>query len=142
VVELAQAFPQAKFFGFDTDEDAIEAARKAARAAGVTERVYFQLGSPVDFPGWDFDLITFVNCMHHMRHPDGAARRVRSGLSADGAWMIVEPRPGEQPAVTTTPGTNAVLGEKKLRQVAEAAGFTRFRRAAETLYHVVFEVRT
>src|SRR5262249_7595651 len=109
VVQLAQAFPQSKFFGFDTDEDAIEAARKAARAAGVTERVYFQLGSPVDFPGWDFDLITFVNCMHHMSHPDGAARRVRSGLSADGVWMVVEPRPGEQPAAATSPGMNAVL---------------------------------
>lgn len=140
MVLLAQAFPQSKFFGFDTDEDAIETARKAARTAGVTARAYFQLASPVDFPGWDFDLITCFENVQHLNHPAGAARRVRSGLTPDGTWMVVEHRPGAtaRPAISAL---DSVDSEKRLRQVAQAAGFTRFRRAAETLSHVIYEVR-
>ena len=35
----------------------------------------------------------------------------------------------------------AQAGEARLRDVAKAAGFTQFRRAAETPFNLVFEVR-
>jgi hypothetical protein len=35
----------------------------------------------------------------------------------------------------------AQAGEKRLKQVATEAGFTRFRRAAETPFNLVFEAR-
>src|SRR5262245_58123855 len=33
---LAEAYPNARFYGFDTHEPSVEAARRAARLAGVT----------------------------------------------------------------------------------------------------------
>ena len=35
----------------------------------------------------------------------------------------------------------AQAGEARLREIVTAAGFTRFRRAAETPFNLVFEVR-
>jgi len=38
-------------------------------------------------------------------------------------------------------GLGAQAGEKRLRQVAEDAGFTHFKRATETPFNLVFDVR-
>lgn len=38
-------------------------------------------------------------------------------------------------------GLGAQAGEAKIREVVTAAGFTRFRRAAETPFNLVFEAR-
>jgi SAM-dependent methyltransferase len=161
---LALAFPKSRFFGFDTHEPSIQAATRAAHEAGVGERVFFQLGSSVDFPGWDFDLVTFFDCLHDMANPIAAARRVRSGLAKDGTWMIVEPRAGDRVEENFNPvgrvyssasvlhclsvslasggaGLGTIAGEAKIREVVEAGGFTRFRRAAETPFNLVFEAR-
>jgi len=100
-----------------------------------------------------------------MGDPLGAARHVREQLAADGTWMIVEPAAG--PTVTDnlnpvgrvyysastmvcTPcslaqdvglGLGAQAGERRLRKVANEAGFSQFRRAAETPFNLVFEAR-
>jgi len=152
---MAEAFADSRFLGFDTHESSVDAAKKAARRAGVSDRVYFQLGSAGDFPGWDYDLVTFFDCLHRLANPLSAARRVRSALTADGAWMIVEPRAGDRVADNLNPlgrvyaggavreaaASPAVAGEKMVRQLVESAAFSRCRRAAETPFHVVYEVR-
>jgi hypothetical protein len=38
-------------------------------------------------------------------------------------------------------GLGAQAGERRLRQVATEAGFTRFHRAAETPFNMIFEAR-
>jgi len=38
-------------------------------------------------------------------------------------------------------GLGAQAGERRLRQVAAEAGFTRFRRATETPFNMIFDVR-
>jgi SAM-dependent methyltransferase len=126
MILLAKAFPRSQFFGFDTDDAAIETARRTARQAGVSQRVYFQFGSPTDFSGWDFDLVAIFDCLHTLPNPEAVARRVRSALAADGAWMIVGPQ---------------AMDESKVRAIVAAGGFGHFRRTAETPLHVVFEVR-
>ena len=55
-----------------------------------------------------------------MGAPLGAARHVRQALKPDGTWMIVEPYAADEAVVTD-------------------AGFTRFRRAAETQFDLVYE---
>ena len=40
---MAEAFPNSRFFGFDYHEGSIEAAREAAKAAGLGERVRFDV---------------------------------------------------------------------------------------------------
>jgi len=49
-VIMAQAFEPSTFIGFDIHEPSIEAARKAAREAGVSQRARFEVAAAKDFP--------------------------------------------------------------------------------------------
>jgi len=97
--------------------------------------------------------------------PAGAARHVLSTLKPDGTWMIVEPLANDKPeenhnpvgrvyysasTMICTPASlaqevgaalGAQAGEAKIREMVTAGGFTRFRRAAETPFNLVFEAR-
>src|ERR1700741_2295840 len=100
-----------------------------------------------------------------MGDPAGAARHIREQLAPDGTWMVVEPAAGNSvaenlnpvgrvyysfstflcvPNARSQPGgytLGAQAGEATIRRVAEQAGFTRFRRAAETPFNAVYEAR-
>ncbi|HEY2646367.1 MAG TPA: class I SAM-dependent methyltransferase, partial [Candidatus Acidoferrales bacterium] len=90
-VLMAQAFPKSTFVGFDYHEGSIQTARERAREAGVSDRVDFKVAAAKDYPGDNYDLVTFFDCLHDMGDPVGAARHVLSTLAPDGSWMIVEP---------------------------------------------------
>ena len=47
---MAEAFPNSRFFGFDYHENSIETARKAAKEAGLGERVRFDVRSAKNYP--------------------------------------------------------------------------------------------
>ena len=74
---MAQAFPESRFFGFDYHLPSIEAAREAAEAAGVADRIVFEVASAKEFPGSEYDLVAFFDCLHDMGDPVGAAAHVR-----------------------------------------------------------------
>ena len=88
---MAQAFPNSRFHGFDYHAGSIELARQRAQAAGVADRIEFTVASAKDFPGTDYDLIAYFDCLHDMGDPVGASKHVRSALATDGTWMVVEP---------------------------------------------------
>src|SRR3954466_7351673 len=88
---MAQAYPNSTFKGFDYHDRSIELARERANEAGVGDRVDFKVAKAKDFPGNDYDLVTYFDCLHDMGDPVGAAKHVREALASDGAWMIVEP---------------------------------------------------
>jgi SAM-dependent methyltransferase len=162
---MAQSFPKSHFWGFDYHEGSIEAARKAAERAGVADRCTFEIASSKIYPGSDYDLVTFFDCLHDMGDPAGAAAHVRSTLDSDGTWMIVEPFAHDEleknlnpvgrvyycaSTMICTPASKAQevglalgaqAGEKRIRDVVTQGGFTRFRRAAETPFNLVFEAR-
>ena len=120
---------------------------------------------PPGTPATGYDLVTMFDCLHDMGDPVGAARHVRSTLKPDGTWMIVEPNAGDRvednlnpvgrayyafSTLLCTPASlsqevglalGAQAGEARIRDVVEAGGFTRFRRAAETPFNLVFESR-
>jgi len=163
-VIMAKAFPRSTFVGFDYHAPSIEQARKRAEAAGVADRVRFEVASAKSFPG-TYDFVTFFDCLHDMGDPAGAARHVRESLASDGTWLLVEPfahddvennlNPVGQVfySVSTLVCTQASLaqevgtalgaqaGEARLRAVIMEAGFTHFRRAAQTPFNLVFEAR-
>jgi 5-methyltetrahydropteroyltriglutamate--homocysteine methyltransferase len=85
------AYPASSFVGYDYHEPSIVAARERARAAGVADRVRFEVAGAKDYPGRGFDLVAFFDCLHDMGDPVGAAKHVRETLADDGIWMIVEP---------------------------------------------------
>jgi len=164
-VLLALAYPKSRFFGFDYHDKSIERARAVADAAGLGDNVRFDVAMATDFPGTDYDLVAFFDCLHDMGDPVAALRHVREVLNKKGSVMIVEPFAHDKveenfnplgrlfycaSTMVCTPaslsqqgqmGLGAQAGERQLREVAERAGFTRFRRAAETPTNLVFEAR-
>ena len=162
---MARTFPESAFTGFDYHAPSIDAARKAAAEAGADDRVSFEVASAKEYPGTGYDLVAFFDCLHDMGDPTGAARHVLSSLAPDGTWLIVEPFANDDTAGNLNPvgrvfysastlvctpaslsqevGTalGAQAGETRLRDVVTAAGFTRFRRAAETSFNLVLEAR-
>lgn len=162
---MAQAFPRSTFIGFDYHRESIELAGKETREAGQGDNIRFEVATAAAFPGTGYDLVTMFDCLHDMGDPVGAARHVREALAPDGTWMIVEPLAGDTvqdnlnplgrayyafSSFLCTPNSlsqevalalGAQAGEARIREVVEAAGFTHFRRAAESLMNAVYEVR-
>jgi len=164
-IVMAQSFPASNFVGFDYHQPSIEVANQRAGQAEVADRASFQRASAKDYPGNDYDLICFFDCLHDMGDPVGAARHARQALKADGTVLLVEPfahdhlDDNQNPvgrlfyAASTficTPnslsqevglGLGAQAGEARLRKVFEEAGFSRFRRACETPFNLILEAR-
>ncbi|OJY63746.1 MULTISPECIES: class I SAM-dependent methyltransferase [unclassified Rhizobium] len=162
---LAEAYPNSTFFGFDYHLPSIERAKAAAAEAGVAGRITFEQASAKDFPPADYDLVAMFDCLHDMGDPVGAGKHVKETLADDGTWMIVEPfahdclKDNLNPVgrvfygastMICTPaslsqevglGLGAQAGELKLRKVAMDAGYSHFRKATETPFNMVFEVR-
>ena len=164
-VVMAKAFPKSRFYGFDYHRPSIERARERAAAAGVADRASFEQATAKEFPGADYDLVTFFDCLHDMGDPVGAARHVRSALNDAGTWMIVEPFANDRVEDNLNPvgrvyyaastmictpaslsqevglGLGAQAGEARLRAVVTSGGFSRFRRAAATPFNLVLEAK-
>jgi 2-polyprenyl-3-methyl-5-hydroxy-6-metoxy-1,4-benzoquinol methylase len=164
-VMMAQAFPNSEFVGFDFHDASIEAARKHAKEHGAMDNVRFEVGTAKAYPGTNYDLVTFFDCLHDMGDPVGAARHVHQSLRPDGTWMIVEPYARDALEDNLNPvsrlyyaastlicvptsldqevgaALGAQAGEKRLCEVVLSGGFRRFRRAAETPFNLVLEAR-
>jgi 2-polyprenyl-3-methyl-5-hydroxy-6-metoxy-1,4-benzoquinol methylase len=162
-VIMARAYPKSTFFGFDYHGPSIEHARKVAADAGLQSRVTFEVAEAKAYPGSDYDLVTFFDCLHDMGDPVGAATHVCSSLAAGGTWMVVEPFAHDRveqnlnpigrvfysaSTMICTPASlsqevglalGAQAGEARLREVIMAGGFTHVRRAAETAFNIVLE---
>jgi SAM-dependent methyltransferase len=164
-VALAQAHPTARVTGFDYHDGSVDRSRQAAAAAGVTDRVRFEVATAKDYPGSGYDLILFVDSLHDLGDPVGALVHAREALAADGSVLVVEMACGDRLednlnpvgrmfyAISTTVCTangvaqeghplGTVAGEALLRETASAAGFTRIRRLdVEAPLNIVLELR-
>ena len=163
---MAKSFPKSMFFGFDYHSGSIEHARHIAGRDGLLDQIKFEVASSKSYPvNGGYDLVTFFDCLHDMGDPVGAAAHVYSSLKPDGTWMIVEPFAHDNPEANHNPigriyysastmictpaslaqevgaALGAQAGEDRIRNVVTKAGFTRFRRAAETPFNLIFEAR-
>ena len=77
--------------GFDYHDASIERASEDRRGRGVAANTEFEVASAKDFPGSDYDLVCFFDCLHDMGDPVGAIKHVREAIDDDGAVMLVEP---------------------------------------------------
>ena len=162
---MAKAFPKSSFYGFDYHDRSIAAAANSAKRQDLADRTTFEVASAKEYPGSEYELVTMFDCLHDMGDPVGAANHVLKSLAPDGAWMIVEPFANDElkdnlnpvgrvyysfSTLLCTPCSRsqekalclgAQAGEKRIREVVTSAGFTRFRRAAETPFNIVYEAR-
>jgi SAM-dependent methyltransferase len=164
-VLMAEAFPNSRFYGFDTHDASIAVARETAAEAGVADRVTFATATATDYADDGFDLICFFDCLHDMGDPVGAARHARSALAEGGTVMLVEPYAADAVEDNAGPigrlyysastmlccahaisenggdALGAQAGEARLADVFAQAGFGHWRRAAETPFNLVLEAR-
>jgi len=162
---MARAFPTSTFVGSDYHDASIDTARLRAESVGVQDRVRFEVAPAAAYTGKGYDLVTMFDCLHDMGDPVGAARHVLRTLAPDGTWMIVEPAAGDRvednfnpvgrayygfSTLLCTPASlsqdvglalGAQAGPARISEVVTEAGFTRFRRAAETPFNLVLEAR-
>ncbi len=162
---MAQAFPNSRFHGFDSHADSIEAARRHAVEAGVGTRVSFQPARAVDYPDRQYGLICFFDTLHDLGDPVAAAQHAARTLAPGGAVLLVEPFANDKIednlslagrlyyagstlmccAHAISEGGKLVLGAqagpRRLEEVFRRAGFAHFRRATETAFNIVYEVR-
>jgi 2-polyprenyl-3-methyl-5-hydroxy-6-metoxy-1,4-benzoquinol methylase len=160
---MAQAYPKSSFIGFDYHQGSIDAATERAKKAGVADRVKFAVGRAKDYPGSDYDFVTFFDCLHDMGDPAGASKHVHQSLKKDGVWMIVEPFAGDKLEENLNPvgrifysastllctpcskaqevglALGAQSGEKRMKEVVMSGGFKIFRRATQTPFNLVYE---
>ncbi len=164
-IVMAKAYPNSQFVGIDFHAPSVEIAGKRAADAELGARVGFVTATAQTFAERGFDLICFFDCLHDMGDPVGAARHARQALKDDGTVLLVEPFAGNSLAENSTPvgrlyyaastmvctpnslsqevglALGAQAGETRLRQVFTEAGYTRFRRAAETPFNLILEAR-
>ncbi|MBW3602781.1 MAG: class I SAM-dependent methyltransferase [Actinobacteria bacterium] len=152
LIALAEAYPRSRFIGFDYHDGSIASARKAAAAAGVADRVTFEVADAAAFGGAGYDLVLFVDALHDLGDPVGALRRTREALAPDGTALLVEFAVADRLEDNANPlgrllyassalvcSPNAIAhgatdplgsapGEARLTEVATAAGFGRVHR--------------
>jgi SAM-dependent methyltransferase len=170
-VLMAKAYPNSKFFGFDNHGASIEQAKEQLRkeeekgGRKITNVEFSCVSANDESIGNDYDLITFFDCLHDMGDPTGAMKFAKSSLKPDGTCMIVEPIASDRLeenlnlvgrtfyAASTLvcvpnslaengPALGAQAGEKKIREIAMAAGYTNFRCATKTPYNIIYEVKS
>ena len=168
---MAKAYSNSEFYGFDNHGPSIEQAKEQVRKEEEKEErrignVEFNTVSASDKSiGNDYDLITFFDCLHDMTDPVGAMKFAKHSLKPDGTCMIIEPMANDKLeenlnvvgrsfyAASTLvcvpnsladngPALGAQAGEKKIKEIMEAAGFTKFRRATQTPFNIIYEAKT
>lgn len=150
-ITMAKAFPKARVFGSDFHGPSIERARANAKAAGVGDRVQFEVSDSDALVGKKFDLVTTFVVIHDATNPLQMMIDLRKATADDGTYLMVElnlsselhenmNRNGRVMYPQSTlycmtcslshggAGLGAFVGEPKLREMATKSGFSRFRK--------------
>jgi 2-polyprenyl-3-methyl-5-hydroxy-6-metoxy-1,4-benzoquinol methylase len=164
-IVMAQAYPASRFVAIDSHPGSIKTAKQRVADAGVSDRVDFEVARANEYKASGFDLVCFMDCLHDMGDPVGAARHAREALKPGGAVMLVEPFANDKTAENFTPlgrmfygastyfccansvaqggahTLGAQAGEANTKAVFEKAGYSSFKRATETPFNIVYEAR-
>ena len=166
---LARGYPDATLVGYDSYPPAIAAANANAQAAGLADRVRYEVCDVTrGIPG-RYDLITTFDVVHDMPHPRPAMKEIRNALKPDGTYFVLEfnffgdlQRNIDHPMgigafgysasanycmtqalAVGGEGTGTCMGEEKARELASEAGFTHFRRIdfPQNPFNLFYEIR-
>jgi SAM-dependent methyltransferase len=165
VIAMAQAFPKARLFGYDGHAGSVERARANAKAAGVADRVTFDVVDCTNLPKAQWDFIATFDVVHDSVDPVGLIRSIRGALKPDGTYLMVEVNASNNIEDNISPlgrmmysastlycmtvslahggaGIGAMMGEPKARELVQAAGFSQFKRLPiKDAFSVLYEIR-
>ncbi|MBA2754882.1 MAG: methyltransferase domain-containing protein [Chloroflexia bacterium] len=167
---LAQGYPAATLVGFDNYAPAIEAANENARAAGLADRVRYEVRDVTQGIPGSYDLITTFDVVHDMPRPRPAMQEIHKALKPDGTYFVLEFNFSSdlqsnidhplgigafgysastnycmtQALAVGGEGTGTCMGEEKARELAAEGGFTHFRRIdfPNNPFNLFFEIRS
>lgn len=155
VLLMAAAFPNSAFTGYDISRYALGRAEEKLEASGVTNAAFHDPRDSAIPGNGTLDLVTTFDCIHDMTHPQEMMASIRSALRPDGTWLLVdikaldsfEQNARKNPMASLMYGISVLscmssalseadgaglgtlgLSENRAREMAEAAGFTRFRK--------------
>ena len=164
-IVMAETYPNSQFYGFDSHVHSIETAGHRAAEAGVSDNINFQVTKAKDYEEGDFDMICFMDCLHDMGDPVGAAKHVAAALKPDGRLLLVEPAAADDVAHNINPvsrlyyaastavctpcslsqevglALGAQAGQRRLSEVLLEAGFSEVKLIAETPFNIVLEAQ-
>jgi SAM-dependent methyltransferase len=145
---MAEAFPQSRFAGFDLSEGAIAVGRAEAAGKGLSN-VRFEARDAATLDGAkQFDFITSFDAIHDQARPDLALAGIAASLRPGGSYLCVDIKGSSSIAgdmehplapmlyATSTLhcmtvsladgglGLGTMWGERKAREMLNAAGFT------------------
>ncbi|MDX1294008.1 MAG: class I SAM-dependent methyltransferase [Hyphomonas sp.] len=162
---IAEAFPNASVVGIDAHAESVKIAKARAIEAGVGHNLEFRQGLAKTYTEKDFDLICFMDCLHDMGDPVGAAAHAYQALKPGGTLLLVEPAADDGVENNINPvsrlyyaastgvctpcslsqdvqaGLGAQAGPRQLSEVLNAAGFTDVRVAVRAPFNIVLEAR-
>ena len=166
IIKLAQAFPRARYIGYDIFGPTIERATANAKAAGVADRVRFEQCDVARGLPTQYDVITTFDVVHDAVDPVGLLRTIRQGLRADGVYVCLDincsdklqENQGPLGAMfhgfsvlycmtTSLAGGGMGLGtlgfhEPKVRELCSQVGFSNVRRVPlENPFNNLYEIR-
>jgi 2-polyprenyl-3-methyl-5-hydroxy-6-metoxy-1,4-benzoquinol methylase len=164
-IMIAQAFPQARLFGYDIHAESIERARHNAAAEGVGDRVSFDTFDGGQLPAAKFDFVSTFDVVHDAVDPVALMTAIRRSLKDEGTYLVQEVNVSDKVEENMKPlgkmiysvstlycmttslahggaGIGTAMGEKKARELASAAGFKRFTRLPiKDDFAVLYELR-
>ena len=163
-VMMAKSYTNSILYGFDSHKESIQRANELAKRESLNN-VKFEVSSASEFPGNDYDFVTFFDCLHDMGDPQGALTHTKSAIKKDdGTCMIVEPFAQNELennlnpvgrifyAASTLicvpnslafngPALGAQAGENRIKDLVNKSGFSHFRRVLETPINIIYEAK-
>jgi 2-polyprenyl-3-methyl-5-hydroxy-6-metoxy-1,4-benzoquinol methylase len=152
LIKLAEAFPRSTFVGYDAFQPAVQAARRNAAAAGVAERIHFEVLDAAQGIPSRYDVITTFDVLHDSADPAAILRAIHAALAPDGRYVCVDINCSETPEDNVGPTATVLYGmsleyclpvslngagtglgtvglpQSRLTELATDAGFTAVRR--------------
>lgn len=90
VLMMAEAFPASTFVGYDISERALERANERLAESGLTNaRFVDPRVEPMPSDG-SCDFVTTFDCIHDMTRPQEMMEAIRSAITDDGVWLLVD----------------------------------------------------
>lgn len=90
LIKLAQTYPRSRYVGYDGFAPTIERAAANAQAAGVADRVRFELRDASQGLPEQYDVITTFDVVHDAVNPRGLLRAIREGLRPNGRYVCLD----------------------------------------------------